>query len=63
MNPAIEYERARERQAMLLKDPRGERLARRVHDPRRPALAAQLRDALLNREPGPSVPRAAAEPG
>jgi hypothetical protein len=60
MNPTIQYERARERQAMLRRDPRSDRLARRLNDPRVPALAAQLRDALLSRDP---VPRAAAEPG
>jgi hypothetical protein len=61
MNPKIQYERAREREAMGLSDPRTERLARRINDPRLPALAAHLRDALLNREPAAPVPRTAAE--
>jgi hypothetical protein len=52
MNPAIQYERARERQAMSLKDLRSERLARRLRDPRLPALDGQVRDALLPRAPG-----------
>jgi hypothetical protein len=63
MNPAIQYERARERQAMSLRDPRSERLARRIGDPRLPALASELRDALLPREPRPRVPRLATESG
>ncbi|HEY2938651.1 MAG TPA: hypothetical protein VGJ27_02450 [Gaiellaceae bacterium] len=47
MNPAIHYELARERQALLARDARTERLTRRVTDPARSALAARVRDALL----------------
>ena len=46
MNPAIHYELARERQALQLRDARTERLARRINDPARPALAARLLAAL-----------------
>jgi hypothetical protein len=60
MNPAIQYERARQRQAMLHRDGRSEHLARRVSDPRLPALAAELRDALRPREVSAPVARVAA---
>jgi hypothetical protein len=63
MNPAIQYERARERQTMSLRDPRSERLSRRIGDPRLPSLAAELRDALLLREVSAPALRVAPEPG
>jgi hypothetical protein len=49
MNPAIHYELARERQALLARDARTERLARRVTDPARSALAARLLATLRHR--------------